>query len=312
MKTRKICFVVGAVLALGGTGVYADTVLFDHDQSGPFSPADGFDWLPGNALAVDALNDGVLNVGDTFTTYYQAELGSFSDGGAGVTTLPTGSAGPYEYTGVAIIQEEVTQAIDLNADSIVDLVQFKHVGGTFKMYYDDFGGTNADGFGGNSGLGYDDGKLILSADVDAGGSTFSLSNPQPVALDQFGSDDLPGIQTVTGNGNTNVDAKVTFVDSNFLKGVDIGDMIVTLKWDSTLATPFDSVNPEKSVVGNTPDYGADNINGLDTGAAGKEDFHFEADGNMSFKTKTVPEPASLALVSLGLLGMGAFSRKRSA
>ncbi len=311
MKTKKIFLAVGAVLALAGASAHATTVLFDHDQDNTFSQASGFDWFPGNALSVDSLTDGQLNVGDIFTTYYQAELGSFS--GAGNTSLPVGNAGPYEYTGIAVIQEEVTFVADTNGDGVQDLVKFKHVGGTFKMYYDDLGGTtNADGITGNTGLGYDDGKLILTADVTLGGANFTLADPLNTdLLDKFGADDLGGTQTVVGNGNTNVEGPVTFVDSNFLKGINPGESIVKLFWDSTLAAPFDSINPEKSIVGQTPNYGPDNLNGPSVGAQGNEDFHFEADGNMSVETKTtVPEPASLALVSLGLLGMGAVSRKK--
>ncbi|QBQ54472.1 PEP-CTERM sorting domain-containing protein [Nitrosococcus wardiae] len=300
-KKKLITSSVGAALSLSvAMPVVADTIGFDFDQDGVFTPVDGLDWLPGNALAVDAIP---LADDSTFTTFIQSELTSVS-GTGGVTNIPTGAAGPFEITYEISLNEIVADSNDIDGDGIADTVDFNHSGGTVNIWYDDFsaGTTNADGITGNSGLGYDDGTLILSASVNPTilGAGFSLTggsaNNNIQSLDGFGNNDLPGIRTVQGSGDATVEAAIGFFNPTFFQGIN-NDTIIEFLLNATLEDPFDNINPELSVAGNTPVYGPDSINGL---GQGPEDFHFEADANSSFNTQAVPEPASIALLGIGL------------
>ena len=316
-KKKLLAGSVGMALSLAfALPVVADTILFDFDQDGVYEQVDSVDWAPGNALAVGAVP---LTAGDTFTTYIQAEMTSVTGPVIGGVSTPIGASGPYEYTYVIELQETIAAAIDLDGDTIPDTVSFNHTGGTVHVYYDDLsGGTiNADGLTSNAGTGYDDGIEILTADIIPTllGASFSLTNGSAQntiqALDQYNTDNLPGIETVTGSGNATVDANVTFYDTNFFQGVSL-DTIIKFLLNATLEDPFDSNNPELLVGGVTPNYGANDINGL-YGGAGTEDFQFEADANSSFKVRPgVPEPASIALLGAGLslMGFGQVKRRR--
>lgn len=317
MSKLKLAF--GVALALGLSGAaYAQTIVFDPDgTAGGFGAVElnAMDPLPGNALAVGAVP---LSVGAAFTTYFQSEISQLLTNGGNIA-LPTGAAGPFELTLSGALNEVVSNAIDTTGDGVPDIVTFDHTGGTISIYYDDFsGGTiNADGTTGNSGLGYADGKLILQATVNPQllGATYTLQNAdldgdgvlEPVIepLDQFGSDDL-GVDSLVGNGSSSLTADVTFFDPDFfLTPPDV----ISLAFDGTFTDPFDSVNPEQSVGGQVPQYGPDNINGLADGGV-VQDYHFETDGNLSFHAQQqVPEPGSLALLSLGAFGLAGIQRR---
>lgn len=175
------------------------------------------------------------------------------------------------------------------------------------MYYDDFsaGSMNANDFTANSGQGYADGTLILEGTIlpRFASSVFTISPDDEASifpLDIFGADDLLGIQTLRGAGSSVVDVDVAFAHPDWFIQPPT---VVAVTLDTTLRTPYDSVNPSTSVAGNTPDYGANNINGLLSGVPGQapvEDFHLEADGNMSFAVIEEEEPLACRFTGGGV------------
>lgn len=306
---NKPILLTSGILAALALPAGADTVLTNFDGAG-FFDTDSLDWAPGNALAVDAVP---LTAGETFTTYLQAELTEIANSGGGTKNIPIGASGPYEVTFVIELDESVGAATDFDGDGIPDSVLFNHLGGTVKLFWDDFSGgsINADGFGGNAGTGYDDGTLILQADVVPTliGANFNLTNGSAnntiTDLDGFGANNLPGVASVTGVGSASVEGAVTFVDENFITGLG-QNSIIEFFINATLENPFNSVNPELLVGGSAPNYGANNINGI-YGGTGIESFQFEQDGNSSFATVSAPGALALLGAGLGLLG---FFRRR--
>jgi len=329
--TRKSLLALALASALTAPAM-ADTINFDVDgPGGVYTPkaTDAFDWLPGNALAKNSLplNGGAACDelatpgscgGQTFELIYQAELSDVSGSGypGGSIALPTGSDTSFEIT----IAASITELLMMSPGGPIGVSAFKHLAGAFTMYYDDLttttGGGNADDVSTNETVGadYADGTPIMTGFLVPVGPLDALYTGLAVTtlpLDSYAANGLPGITTVSGIGSTGMQFLVSWAHPKwFPKPPTVVDVNLT----STLADPFTTINPSKQFFdGSVPKYGADGVNGLYTGGPA-EDFHFQADAssNFSAKTEQIPEPASLALLGLGLAAMGFATRRRAA
>lgn len=329
---KKITLIAAAVAAFGvsaqANAFTSGSIVFDRDGAGASTAINvtTFDWIPGNALAKDAIGgtpDANGNV--TFTTYFQASLGLFlrPDGPA------RGVLDDTEFTVQATIVEKGSNLGGAAAT-------FESVSGTYKIFYDTNLATAANDI---TGTGYGDGLLILEGTINAGGtgvfnnSTIAafLANPAafpfgPVAtsnLDSKEANDKPGIYSHNGNGSSTVTVDVTFINTNFFKS-DITTLLVDLNETTNLAAPFVQANPSEEVVGQTPVYGVGAYDdgtgvikfGSVNGAPCRDgsstcDFHFQSDSATSFASR-VPEPGSLAIAGAGLALMSLIRRRKSA
>ncbi|BBA35957.1 hypothetical protein sS8_4026 [Methylocaldum marinum] len=295
--------IVAAALSFAQGSHAADPIIFDPDGPGSvYSPItiNAFDWLPGNALAVGAVP---LSTGLQFNLHYQAELARIlTSGGSGAIPIPTGPDPSFEITASAQIPETVNSAINLigNPD-IPDLVVFDtRPGGFFRIYYDNFSsGVNANDATSNPGAGYSDGVLILEGHIVGSNlsGNYTLSDDTAThLLDQFGSNNLGAVNTLRGQGNSQIKVVVSFAHPDWFP---TPPKELQINFDSTLSTPFDSINPSVSVAGRAPFYGANNTNGAYAGGA-PEDFHFEADSNNSFEVPPCVELQKQVSVDAGL------------
>ncbi len=317
---NKILLATGLTLSLGICSA-ASAVQFDINGVGG---SDGnliaFDWAPGNFLAD---NSTPIAPNHPFTGYYQAELTTLNFQGFDINAaIGADTTGGFEITAWMRLQEFVLNAVDADNDGFFETAFFSHRGGVFEIWYDDLTdntGINADDFTGNSGTGYRDGHLIYSGNIrnETFGAFFLVEDLDPIILDDFGPNNLPGITTVDGQGTAEV-ATVALpgsYDPNFFLVPDKTRLFHD--FNATLETPFNSVNPSVQLAINnvpftiTPDYGPDNINGdfASGTAVGSEDFHFEADANADWNHITIPEPSNIALLSLGLLSVGMRNKK---
>jgi len=334
---RLTKFAVGAILALAGVAAQAGT--FDPDGAGP-APAINLgtlDWGPTSFLALGGTaaignflgSAGTCPAGScNFSVLTQAKLiGTLAPNGT--VNTPAGiAANTFEITMVSRFTETVTSA---NLAAGTATFTASHSAPSYiEIYFDS--APNATDL---TGFGFNDGRLILTGTLanDPTGIFFT-TDFAPVELDQHGANDYPGQDTVTGTGsNTNINVNVTGQDPTFFiqqlaaLGLNFANI--------SIALPFISVDPADcfdtahgTAIGSTGNASTcDNthvsgpyavqggpgiipitgpLNGLFLSGP---DFVAQTDDN-SPVTFTTPEPGSLALVGLGLLGAALGLRRK--
>lgn len=204
-------------------------------------------------------------------------------------------------------------------------------GGYFQVYIQASGIANA-----LAGTGFNTGTLLMSGTfipqsfpVDV--NTYTIPTTCPGScdglplLDQFAGDSYSGLRTQPVQGSANY-----FIDLTYQNPLYILNNISTfdpfsrdMNFNTSTLTPFNSTDPAAQFrnvgdTGFTPvNYGNDTTPGgflkNDTlcGTATPCDLHLQGDANSTFNTgPTIPEPASMALLGLGLGAIGFVGRRR--
>ena len=251
----------------------------------PDGPKDfeGFDWDSSGSVLIDGYgvtNASATGTTDDFTLYYQAYAGAVK-GPGGVTQSTPGlrrGADPagYEYTILATLNERVTCLSD--TISPCGIVRIDVLGGDWDIYYQLSGDANM-----ATGTGFGNGTLIMSGTFLPGIS-----------------DSLVGVQGPTNPGNVTLSGTfrgdVTSTNNSFINP----DMIDT---EAVSTLQFGANTTSWTRPAAFEEFGA-------IGANTNTTFAGQGDANQVLIAAAVPEPATLALMSLGLLGLG-FSRRRA-
>jgi len=238
-----------------------------------------------------------LTTGATFQLDYQATVPALI-GTNGLDFTPPGLASTYQLTVVGSFTEVVTSLGGSGTVATLAVAPTQSANSFFELYYNPTVVANN-----LAGTGFNVGTLVMSGtpatnspNVGVYSITTSGGSPVIVPFDQF-SNNYVGISTVEGNG-----ASMLSVNINYINPAFVGTPISQIMFNSSIVTPFNEVSPSALFVGapgTAPPTVVPNI-GTINGVNGT-DFQFQADSNFSFQT-TIPEPASVILASLGLLG----------
>jgi len=283
-----------AIALMFGASAQADVFTFDFDGAGgnaPVAGVTGLDYQAGNILAVGSTP---LVPGNTFTSYYQASLGTLLGPSVG---LPAGR----EVTIVARVNEQVA-----SFNAITGTATFNVLGGAFNIYA---GAKNADNL---AGTGFNDGTLIMSGTFGTGGiNNFTFANGVLVPFDQNPPDDYGGKQALFGIGGFLVNSTVDSFDPNYFI-IGANQQFAAGSFNGNTQSFFNTIDPSKSFAG--AGYGsAPNLGGIN-GVTGP-DSQFLIDSNQFFTFQevppppSVPEPTSLAVFAL-VLGAGAMRARK--
>jgi hypothetical protein len=289
MKLSKITATL-ALTAAAAVSVPATAVTITNLDGG-LPNFGGFDWASGGAAWTNglgaALNPGNFSGGScnnlaacSFTINYVAWAGNLTDTGGGALSAggldanPNGSldAGKkYEYTIKATLSATMVNFLPL-----FGVASYTVNAGTFSIYYDTTGNANLNGSGAGGWTGFNDGTLLIQGNLHS-------STPQLFNL-------------FNGSGNIALEGGVTFTNNTYIDTVLVGTQVSsTLQlWPSSQITSF------------TPPVSVDGV-ALPNVSPGGPEALFQADANQSF---TTPEPTSMLLAGLALLGAGAASRRR--
>jgi hypothetical protein len=309
-----------AVVACAGSTVKADLIGFNPTGGatvGGFNPGTinnvvSFNLAAGDAIAKGSITNGGLQVGSTFTIFYQTVITGFNTTTGAVT--PNGLNSAYQLTEISTATETVTSVIGTTA--IISLT-----GGPARtsIYFTDLTAPGALKANPATGLGFVNPNSVLLMTMTPASALSNFTDltklpggPAPQPLNQSGSGGFAGTTTDVGIGNVSLSAGVipgTYNSSFFVTPGIAGSFFA-----SGINSVFTNVAP--SLAFNDPFApGAPTIlamPGANNGTSGPDFLLQIAAASQSF---AVPEPASVAMTLLGFAGVGAGSlvaRRRQA
>lgn len=293
---RKMVLAMAFLLTFGAAPAFAFTLELpwigsvSHDGVTWVDNVQTFDWassgsgaaIPRSIGGADPFDAADIQIGQTFDFFFQARLTGL-EGPDGNPVIWDGLNSAFEVTFVAVLPERVAD-ITLTAGGAVAVFETL-AGGAWYMYVDDEINSNT-----ATGMGFDDGRLVAQGTFGEGQfTTFTATQPG------------------TGIGSFIIDGKIIYEDGtpdpNFFDPVEIGGVFMSdIRLEGT-------VNQPATTATTTAFFGSrDGQGNLAQYTVQPGDLLFRTDASSQFSV--IPEPSTVILLGLGLLGLAGYSRKK--
>lgn len=342
-KRMTIASSVALALGMAANAHAVPGVNFDPDGStaadgGPGGAGTGiitgFDWDAGHVLYVDCFGKGGAGASSGCTIRAQGPISSVG----GLAVIPAGVT--YTFTLVKGAVPTFGAGYDGSSVTVGQGVTFADLAssaGSFKIFVDKTGvavnpflGTGYDNTDpdpdGAGPLGSAHSILEGTVKVTPFGLTNNAAAGGSEIFDQSsdGDDHFTGSLTHSTSGSPKFTIEVTSIDTNYFKD-PLTLFTIDFSPDATHTdnsnTPFEDVDPSKSVANlgvanfafTKAIVGDDLINDIYCGSKADDakcSGQFQGDAKTTFKTDVMPEPGILALLGIGLAGLGVTVRRR--